>query len=308
MTQEKEKVRNGETRASGRPIVLCADDFGLAPGVNDAIIELIAQGTITATSVMPGQPFWPTGALVLRTVAAGRAAVGWHVTLTEQQPAFTHGRLVRFGRLPPLKALLARAWTRTLPLGAVRDELTAQLDAFEDRWGAPPAFVDGHQHVHLLPGVREVLLELLLERYSPTTFWARDTVEPIAAIRARGVGVGKAAFCRAWGGGGARFSTTTALRATTVLPVRTISRRSRHFAPNFRHFCATRGRGRSFFSIPGFPTHRLRRSSSWLQRGPGNMPISRATRFGAIWRQQDYGRRRSGKPGGGASRRIRRRS
>ncbi|GLW60541.1 hypothetical protein Hthe01_08900 [Hydrogenophilus thermoluteolus] len=194
MTQKKEKVRNGETRASGRPIVLCADDFGLAPGVNDAIIELIAQGTITATSVMPGQPFWPTGALVLRTVAAGRAAVGWHVTLTEQQPAFTHGRLVRFGRLPPLKALLARAWTRTLPLAAVRDELTAQLDAFEDRWGAPPAFVDGHQHVHLLPGVREVLLELLLERYSPTTFWARDTVEPIAAIRARGVGVGKAAF------------------------------------------------------------------------------------------------------------------
>ncbi|WP_217126052.1 ChbG/HpnK family deacetylase [Hydrogenophilus thiooxidans] len=194
MTQKKEKVRNGETRSEGRPIVLCADDFGLSPGVNDAIIELIAQGAITATSVMSGQPFWSTGAAALRSVAAGRAAVGWHVTLTEQQPAFAHGRLARLGRLPPLKTLLARAWTRTLPLTAVRDELAAQLDAFEDQWGAAPAFVDGHQHVHLLPGVREVLLELLLERYPPTSFWARDTVEPIAAIRARGVGVGKAAF------------------------------------------------------------------------------------------------------------------
>jgi predicted glycoside hydrolase/deacetylase ChbG (UPF0249 family) len=99
-----------------------------------------------------------------------------------------------FRSVTPLKALLARAWTRTLPLAAVRDELTAQLDAFEGRGGAPPAFDDGHQHFHLLPGVREVLLELLLERYSPGSFWARDTVEPIAAIRARGVGVGKAAF------------------------------------------------------------------------------------------------------------------
>jgi hypothetical protein len=40
-------------------------------------------------------------------------------------------------------------------------EITAQLTAFTDAFGSPPAFLDGHQHVHLLPQVREEVLALL---------------------------------------------------------------------------------------------------------------------------------------------------
>ena len=48
------------------PLLLCADDYGLAPGVNAAIRDLIAQGRLTATSVMSLCPHWREGAAALR--------------------------------------------------------------------------------------------------------------------------------------------------------------------------------------------------------------------------------------------------
>ncbi len=179
-----------------QPFLICADDFGLSPGVDGAIIELIDKQVVGATSVMPGLPRWRDDAEALR--AACRywpAQVGWHVTLTDQPAAFAHGRLAdRNGQLPPLSRLLPQALAHALPRAALYDELAAQLDAFEAVWGAPPAFVDGHQHVHLLPGVRETLLVLLGNRLLPTGFWVRDTVEPLRRIRTRGIALSKATF------------------------------------------------------------------------------------------------------------------
>jgi predicted glycoside hydrolase/deacetylase ChbG (UPF0249 family) len=229
----------------GRPLrslVLCADDFALAPGVDAAIIELIDRGVVTATSVMAGLPFWSSDAEPLRSVCRTRGAqVGWHVTLTDQPPAFAAGRLGRGGRLPSLREVLLRATARTLPLAAVRDELTAQLDRFEAVWGAPPAFVDGHQHVHLLPGVRETLLELLLSRYPPSAFWVRDTVEPVSVVRARGVAVGKALFLARLG------------RRWRVLVDRFGVARNEGFsgAHDFRPSPPFRDKFRAFLRVPG---------------------------------------------------------
>ena len=39
-------------RTAPRRIWLCADDYGISPGVNTAIRELISRGRINATSVM----------------------------------------------------------------------------------------------------------------------------------------------------------------------------------------------------------------------------------------------------------------
>ena len=40
------------TEAATRRIWLCADDYGISPGVNDAIRDLLLRGRINATSVM----------------------------------------------------------------------------------------------------------------------------------------------------------------------------------------------------------------------------------------------------------------
>ncbi|MBI5782054.1 MAG: ChbG/HpnK family deacetylase [Rhodocyclales bacterium] len=185
-----------------RTFVLCADDYGIAPGVDRAIEHLIELRRVTATSAMVTLPCWKRDAPDLAALARATGAhVGLHLTLTEQRAASPARGLVQEGRLPALRSLLLRALARRLPEAAVAEEIRAQFDAFEDAWGAPPAFVDGHQHVHLLPTVREALVAEILRRYAPGTLWVRDCRETVRRIRARGVGVRKALFLRRLGRG-----------------------------------------------------------------------------------------------------------
>ncbi|CAN5375520.1 ChbG/HpnK family deacetylase [soil metagenome] len=174
-------------------VVLCADDYGLTGGVSDAIAGLIAAGRLTATSAMTTLPAWAPAAGPLRSVIAEHPAdVGLHLTLTDQRSAVAVQPLATEGRLPPLSRLLAMAEARRLPHAAVRDEIRGQLDRFEAAWGGPPDYVDGHQHVHVLPGVREPLLDELDRRYGPARIWLRNCAESPARALGRRVAVGKA--------------------------------------------------------------------------------------------------------------------
>ncbi|HSV29265.1 MAG TPA: ChbG/HpnK family deacetylase, partial [Candidatus Omnitrophota bacterium] len=44
---------------SSTTVTLCADDYGLAPGIGRAIRDLIAAGRLQATGCMTGSPHWP---------------------------------------------------------------------------------------------------------------------------------------------------------------------------------------------------------------------------------------------------------
>ena len=183
-----------------RPLVVCADDFGLAAGVSSAIIELIADGRLSATSCMALLPDWRRTAPRLRdTVARHPADVGLHLTLTDHTPLSAARRLAPGGSLPALGRLLPRALARALPAAELRDELHAQLDAFEDAWGAPPDYLDGHQHVHVLPLVREVVLDEIARRYPAGAVWVRDCVEAPRRCLQRATGVPKALLISALG-------------------------------------------------------------------------------------------------------------
>lgn len=178
-----------------QPVVFCADDFGLAPGVSEAISDLIRQGRLSATSCMSGCAAWPSHAALLReAVTTHPADVGLHLTLTGQRPLLPLRRLAPRGGFLPLGRLLALSLAGAFPRDEFRGELRAQLDAFEEHWGAPPDYVDGHQHVHLLPGVREVLIEELVARYGPDRVYLRNCAEPYARCVARRVVLPKALF------------------------------------------------------------------------------------------------------------------
>jgi len=118
---------------------------------------------------------------------SGRTEWGLHLTLTDAAPMGPMPRLAPQGRLPPLSGLLARAVTVGLPRGEVRDEIARQVDAFESVTGRPPAFVDGHQHVHILPGVRDAVLALFCSRLDPARTWLRVCTSSPWDIVQRGV-------------------------------------------------------------------------------------------------------------------------
>jgi hypothetical protein len=167
-------------------ISLCADDYSIAPGVSAAIRELAEAGRISASGAMTVWPEWPREGAMIRGWPC-KTEWGLHLTLTDAHPLGPMPRLAPEGRLPPLSRLLYRAVTVGLPSAEVRDEIARQLDAFESVTGRSPSFVDGHQHVHVLPGVREAVLALFGPRLDPERTWLRVCTSAPQAILRRGV-------------------------------------------------------------------------------------------------------------------------
>lgn len=143
-----------------RRIVVCADDYGLAPGVSKAIRDLISRRRINATSVMTVFPDLAEEAAALAALPApSPVQIGLHVTLTGVfMPLASPPVATADGRLPDLAALLPPLGRFRIATAAVEAEIEAQLQAFMRAFGRPPDFVDGHQHVQLLPGIRRPFL------------------------------------------------------------------------------------------------------------------------------------------------------
>jgi len=166
-------------------LTLCADDYGLAPGVGRAIRALIEAGRLQATGCMTTGPFWPSEALLLRPLWT-RAEFGLHLTLTDHTPLGALPRLAPDGRFPPLGRLLSLSLLRRLDRAEIAAELERQVDAFEAAMGRPPDFLDGHHHVHQLPVVRDVVLDLAARRLAPGG-WVRSCWDNPLAILGRGI-------------------------------------------------------------------------------------------------------------------------
>jgi predicted glycoside hydrolase/deacetylase ChbG (UPF0249 family) len=153
--------------AMRRPIWLCADDYGISPSVNKAIRDLLVRGRINATSVMVAAPSLDRSeAASLRMLGAGsrRVAIGLHVTLTAPfKPMSTGFGPMRDDAFLPLQKMLVRGMLRTLDRSKLAVEIATQFKAYAVLFGRAPDFVDGHQHVHLFPQVREALLDVMKE-------------------------------------------------------------------------------------------------------------------------------------------------
>ncbi|MEA2869032.1 MAG: hypothetical protein QOE39_3747 [Bradyrhizobium sp.] len=146
-----------------RHIWLCADDYGLSPGVNRAIRDLIERGRLNATSAMVvGPAIGRDEVSALQAAAANspRCAIGLHVTLTAPfRPLTMHFRPVDGGMFLSFPKLLRAGLLRRLDPEIIHAELMVQLRAFNELFGRPPDFVDGHQHTQLFPQVRDAFLE-----------------------------------------------------------------------------------------------------------------------------------------------------
>lgn len=190
-------------------VILCADDYGLAPGVGESIRELIGMGRLSATSCMTVCPFWPEEAERLKPLG-DRADIGLHLTLTDHAPLGAMPRLAPEGRLPPLKTLMGRAFSGGLDAREVAGEVARQIAAFTTAFGRPPDYIDGHQHVHQLPTVREAVIAALVRL--PGTY-VRLCGEPRRSILRRGVAVAKALLISELGTGLATLARAAAIPA-----------------------------------------------------------------------------------------------
>ena len=159
-----------------RRIWLCADDYGIAEGVNRAIRDLICRGRLNATSVMVvGAAIGRDEVAALQEVAAKspRCAIGLHATLTAPfRPLTIHFRPTDGGMFLAFPRLLRSGLLRRLDPEMIHGELMVQLAVFQELFGRPPDFVDGHQHAQLFPQVRDAFLRAV--RQAAPGAWVRQ--------------------------------------------------------------------------------------------------------------------------------------
>jgi chitin disaccharide deacetylase len=148
-----------------KQLIVNADDFGLTEQVSRGILDAHREGIVTSTTLMAnGAAFEPAVAM---SRLAPRLGVGVHLNLTEGEPvssalsiptlADSSGRLHWTpGRL--LQALLSRR----VSLADIETELRQQI-AKVFRAGIVPTHLDGHKHVHVLPGISEIVVRLAQE-------------------------------------------------------------------------------------------------------------------------------------------------
>jgi predicted glycoside hydrolase/deacetylase ChbG (UPF0249 family) len=167
-----------------RRITLCADDYGISPGVNLGIRELIERGRLNATSVMVVGPAIgrdDVGALQDAIAKNPDCSIGLHATLTAPfHPLTIHYRPLLDGLFLPLGKMLQTSMMRRLDRDMIQSELTAQIAKFTSLFGRPPDYIDGHQHVQIFPQVRDALLTAV-KAHAPDA-WVRQSgrIQPLS--------------------------------------------------------------------------------------------------------------------------------
>jgi predicted glycoside hydrolase/deacetylase ChbG (UPF0249 family) len=177
-------------------IAICADDYGLSHGVSVGILEAAEAGRVSAVSALVNGPRWPA----LGCELVGRdpdADVGLHFNLTLGGPLSRMPKFAPNGTFPQISEVVHASMRGKLPMDEIGAEIERQLDRFEAVMDRPPDFVDGHQHVHVLPYIRYALLGALRARGLAGNIWLRDAGDWPHRIIARRADVKKALAVRA---------------------------------------------------------------------------------------------------------------
>lgn len=156
-----------------KSIILCADDFGQNAPISEGIIHLSQQGRLNAVSCMVnGQAFISH----IQDLKATKVQLGLHLNLT-------HGKALISGENHyPLSALLQAVYvSKSLKPNDFCAEINAQIKAFKQITGDYPKFIDGHQHVHQLPIIRDALIQVVdALGFKP---WFRTTYSAIKQVK-----------------------------------------------------------------------------------------------------------------------------
>jgi hopanoid biosynthesis associated protein HpnK len=143
-------------------LIVNADDLGWTAGVNRGIAHAHRNGIVTSTSLLANGRAFDDGVSVSRALPA--MGVGVHLNLSDGAPLNTARAVPSLvdeqGKLSggPEQLLLKLA-RRKLKLSEVEREWEAQIEKIR-RAGISPTHLDGHKHVHMLPGLFPIAVKL----------------------------------------------------------------------------------------------------------------------------------------------------
>lgn len=163
-----------------RKLIVTADDVGLHPGMTRGALAAHDGGIVTAVSVAANGRAFEDAVERLRERPA--LDVGIHLVLVEERPLSPPGEvrslLGRGGAfLPGFQAFARRYFLGGIAAAEVEAELRRQIERLLAA-GLRVVHANGHQHLHVLPRVFEVVLRLVDEYRIP---FVRLPAEPAVA-------------------------------------------------------------------------------------------------------------------------------
>ncbi|MCM2294284.1 ChbG/HpnK family deacetylase [Allorhizobium sp. BGMRC 0089] len=144
--------------------LLMADDYGLCGGVSQGIIDLARAGRLSGTSAMVTMPGWGEAAKASNELVS-LLSFGLHLNLTLGAPAGPMARHAPQANLPPISHWIAASWSGRIDIAEIEAEIDRQIDLFRHTTGRLPDHIDGHHHVHALPGIRMALARCVQRHY-----------------------------------------------------------------------------------------------------------------------------------------------
>lgn len=175
-------------------IVVNADDFGASGAITRSILRCIEAGSVTSTTILANMP--GTDDALSEARSRGRtSSFGVHLNLCEGRALTGPSSLTdAAGRFHPKRRQALRALSRRLRESDVEAELRAQMERVLDA-GVQVSHVDGHKHLHQLPGVARVVARLAAEAGLSRV---RCTADEALAVRGRPLPAVASSLARRW--------------------------------------------------------------------------------------------------------------
>ena len=147
-------------------LVVNADDFGLTENTSQGIAEAHRRGILTSATLLANGAAFDSAVELAR--GSPELGVGVHLNLTNGRPISDHSMVPSLvnhnGHFSGSPARLARRiLARRVCLAEVERELAAQIEKVQAS-GIAATHLDGHKHVHMLPGVFPIVVRLA-QRY-----------------------------------------------------------------------------------------------------------------------------------------------
>ncbi len=136
-------------------LIIAADDFAYSAEIDAGILNLVLQNRLSAYSCMTLSPRWSEAASAISSDIKSRADIGLHLDFTQFNPELNFS----------LPGVILRSHLHSLASKPLIANIHRQLDLFEKALNKAPDYIDGHQHVHQLPQIREALIAVLQARY-----------------------------------------------------------------------------------------------------------------------------------------------
>ena len=149
-----------------KKVIINADDFGLSKNVNNAILSLALKNNISSVSVMANEAYINTDEL--NNLSRAGISIGCHLSIIQGKPLLDQKSIPSLinehskSFYSDYKQFVIKYCMNKISTEHIYNEWKQQLNTLK-KMNINISHLDSHQHIHMLPGLFKIALQLQKE-------------------------------------------------------------------------------------------------------------------------------------------------